>query len=446
MNVARFNFSHGSQEEHGRRLEQLKRLRKELDLPVAAMLDTRGPEIRLGTFEDGEVLLRQGEKFVLTAREVAGDETCCSVTYRDLPKDVRQGDAILLDDGRVRLMVLDTTATDICCRVENDGVVKDRKGVNVPGVRLDLPYLSGKDREDLLFGAAWGFDSVAASFVRTAEDVWEIRRLLERVGSDMEIIAKIENRESVDHLAEILEAADGIMIARGDMGVEIDFTELPVIQKEIIRRCVRCGKPVITATQMLDSMMEIPRPTRAEITDVANAIYDGTSAVMLSGETASGRYPVEAVRTMAAIAARTEADINYGKRMKRLADDTGFSVAEATAYAACTTAMGVGADAILTVSRRGLTARLVSRFRPVTPVVALLTDETVRRKLALCWGVQPVMMPHAADTDALVKLAIRTAEAAGLVKSGDLVVVTAGVPAGGSGSTNMIRICRVEAP
>ena len=444
MNVARFNFSHDSHEEHGRRLEQLKALRQELDLPVAAMLDTRGPEIRLGTFAQGEVLLRKGTEFVLTAAEVAGDGTRCSITYPNLPKEVRAGDEILLDDGRVRLTVLAAAGEEIRCRVENDGIMKDRKGVNVPGVRLNLPYLGQKDREDILFGAAQGFDYVAASFVRTAEDVQEIRRLLEGAGSEMGIIAKIENRESVEHLAAILDAADGIMIARGDMGVEMDFTEVPVVQKEIIRRCVACGKPVITATQMLESMMEQPRPTRAEITDVANAIYDGTSAVMLSGETASGRHPVEAVRTMAAIAERTEADINYGKRMKKLAGDTGFSVAEATARAACTTAMGIGADAILTVSQRGLTASLVSRFRPETPVVALIGDETVRRKLALYWGVQPITMPAVADTDELVKQAIRTAAGAGLVRCGDLVVVTAGVPVGISGTTNLMRVCRVQ--
>lgn len=444
MNVARFNFSHGDHEEHGRRLEQLEALRKELNLPVAAMLDTRGPEIRLGTFTKGEVPLRQGMKFILTTREVPGDETICSVTYPNLPRDVTKGDSILLDDGRVRLTVLSKTEEDICCRVENDGVMKNRKGVNVPGVRLDLPYLSGKDREDILFGAARGFDYIAASFVRTAEDVREIRRLLDEAGAALGIIAKIENRESVSNLREILAEADGIMVARGDMGVEMDFTEIPVIQKEIIRQCVLCGKPVITATQMLDSMIEHPRPTRAEITDVANAIYDGTSAVMLSGETASGRYPVEAVRTMEAIAVRTEADINYGKRMKQLAGDRGVSVAEATARAACSTAMGVGAAAILTVSQTGATARMVSRFRPETPVVALLRNETVRRKAALYWGVQPITMPRSADTDELVKLAIRTAGERGLVKRGDLVVVTAGVPAGVSGTTNMMRVCRVE--
>jgi pyruvate kinase len=321
--------------------------------------------------------------------------------------------------------------------------MKDRKGVNVPNVRLAIPYISKRDREDILFGVEQGFDYIAASFVRTADDVQEIRRLLEKVESDIRIIAKIENQEGLSNLSEILAAADGIMIARGDMGVEIDFTEIPIVQKDIIRQCILSGKPVITATQMLDSMMENPRPTRAEITDVANAIYDGTSAIMLSGETAAGKYPIEAVKTMAAIAVRTEADINYGKRMKNLSKNKRLSVAAATAHAACTTAMEVGADAILTVSQRGITARLVSRFRPETPVVALLLDEKVQRQMALYWGVEPITMPYADNTDELVDLAIRAAEKAGFVKHGDLVVVTAGVPVGISGTTNMIRVCQV---
>ena len=350
MNVARFNFSHGSHEEHKERLDQLKALRKELGLPVAALLDTKGPEIRLKTFENGVVSLRTGKEFILTTEDIVGNETRCAVTYANLPSDVAEGDTILLDDGKVRLTVLDTTEKEIRCRIENDGVMKDRKGVNVPNVRLAIPYMSKRDREDILFGVEQGFDYIAASFVRTADDVQEIRRLLEKVESDIRIIAKIENQEGLSNLSEILAAADGIMIARGDMGVEIDFTEIPIVQKDIIRQCILSGKPVITATQMLDSMMENPRPTRAEITDVANAIYDGTSAIMLSGETAAGKYPIEAVKTMAAIAVRTEADINYGKRMKNLSKNKRLSVAAATAHAACTTAMEVGADAILTVS------------------------------------------------------------------------------------------------
>ena len=440
MNVARFNFSHGSHEEHKRRLDALKALREELGLPVAAMLDTKGPEVRLRSFADGAVALKTGGEFTLTTRDVAGDERICSVTYADLPGDVKPGNTILLDDGLVRLTVLETTSTDIRCRVENDGVMKNNKGVNVPGIRLSMPYMSQRDREDILFGVEQGFDFIAASFVRTAADVREIRRLLDEAGSSIQIIAKIENQEGVSNLTEILSVADGIMVARGDMGVEIDFTEIPIIQKDMIAQCVDAGKPVITATQMLDSMVENPRPTRAEITDVANAIYDGTSAIMLSGETAAGKYPVDAVKTMDAIARRTEADINYAKRMRNLTGSARLSIAAATAHAACTTALDIGADAIITVSQSGATARLVSRFRPGSTVVACLLSEQVRRQMALYWGVVPLLMPYAQNTDQLIDFAVRAAEEAGLVKQGDLVVLTAGVPVGVSGTTNMIKV------
>ena len=444
MNVARFNFSHGSHAEHGRRLEQLKALRQELGLPVAAMLDTKGPEIRLKRFAGGKAELKRGTTFTLTAGETEGNAQRCSVTYPALAQDVKTGDTILLDDGLIRLTVQEVSGSDICCRVENDGVIKDNKGVNVPSVRLSLPYLSQRDREDVLFGIREGFDFIAASFVRSAADVRELRRLLEENGSAIRIIAKIENQEGVDNLAEILTAADGIMVARGDMGVEIDFTEIPAIQKNMIAQCVAAGKPVITATQMLDSMIENPRPTRAEITDVANAIYDGTSAIMLSGETAAGRYPVESVKTMDAIARRTESDINHVKRMTQMAGGRNrLSVAAATAHAACTTAQEIGADAILTVSQRGTTARLVSRFHPGTPIIACLLDQQVRRQMALYWGVEPIMMPYASSTDELVDFAVQAAAQAGVVHEGDLVVVTAGVPVGVAGTTNMIRIQQV---
>ena len=406
MNVARFNFSHGSHAEHKGRLDALKALRAELGLPVAAMLDTKGPEVRLKSFAAGSVMLRTGQEFTLTTRDIVGDEQGCSITYADLPGDVKAGDTILLDDGLVRLTVLETTAADVRCRVENDGAMKNNKGVNVPGIRLSMPYMSQRDREDILFGVEQGFDFIAASFVRTADDVREIRRLLDEA----------------------------------DMGVEIDFTEIPIIQKDMIAQCVAAGKPVITATQMLDSMMENPRPTRAEITDVANAIYDGTSAIMLSGETAAGKYPVEAVQTMDAIALRTEADINYAKRMRNLPGSSRLSIAAATAHAACTTAMDIGADAILTVSQSGATARLVSRFRPGTTVVACLLSERVQRQMALYWGVVPLLMPYAQNTDQLIEFAIQAAEKAELVKQGDLVVITAGVPVGVSGTTNMIKV------
>ena len=442
MNVARFNFSHGSHEEHKRRLDALKALRQELDLPVAAMLDTKGPEVRLKSFAGGTVELKAGREFTLTTRDVTGDDTICSVTYADLPGDVKAGGTILLDDGLVRLTVLETTDTEIRCRVENSGTMKNNKGVNVPGVRLSMPYMSQRDRDDILFGVEQGFDFIAASFVRTAADVREIRRLLDEAGSAIKIIAKIENQEGVNNLPDILSVADGIMVARGDMGVEIDFTEIPIIQKNMIAQCVACGKPVITATQMLDSMMENPRPTRAEITDVANAIYDGTSAIMLSGETAAGKYPVEAVHTMDAIARKTESHTDDA-RLLGLRCRNRMNITAATAHAACTTALDIGADAILTVSQRGITAQMVSSFRPSTMVVALLLNPQVQRQMALYWGVEPITMPYASSTDELVDFAVQAAEASGLVSQGDLVVVTAGVPVGVSGTTNMIRVQQV---
>ena len=440
LNVARFNFSHGSHPEQKKRLDLLKQLRKEMNLPVAALLDTKGPEIRLRDFKTGRADLKAGEEFTLTTRELLGDEHICSITYRDLPGDVQAGSAILLDDGLIRLTVLSIDGGDIRCRVENSGPIKNHKGVNVPGVRLSMPYLSQQDKEDILFGVEQDFDFIAASFVRSAADIMDIRRLLNGAHSSIRIIAKIENQEGVNNLSEILSVSDGIMVARGDMGVEIDFTEIPIIQKDIIAQCVSAGKPAITATQMLDSMMENPRPTRAEITDVANAIYDGTSAIMLSGETAAGKYPVEAVQTMNAIALRTESDINYAKRMRNASDGRHLSIAAATSHAACTTAADIQADAIITVSQRGTTARLVSRFRPATQVVACLLDDHIQRQMALSWGVTPILMPYAKNTDELVDFAVEAAQKAGLVEQGDLVVVTAGVPVGVPGTTNMIRV------
>ena len=444
MNVARFNFSHGDHEGHKMRLDALKALREELNLPVAAMLDTKGPEVRLKTFTNGPVLLKEGSEFTLHTDLVDGDETKCSITYTNLPSDVKPGDAILLDDGLVRMTVLETTDTTVRCKVLNDGIMKNNKGVNIPGIRLSMPYVSARDREDILFGIEQGFDFIAASFVRTADDVRDLRQILDEHQSNIRIIAKIENREGVNNLMEILSVADGIMVARGDMGVEIDFTEIPMIQKDMIAKCMACGKPVVTATQMLESMVEKPRPTRAEITDVANAIYDGTSAIMLSGETASGNYPVEAVQTMHAIAVRTEADMmqNHNRFLHQQVKEK-LSISAAMAHAACTTARDIGADAILSVSQRGITAQMVSRFRPATTVVALLMDDQLRRQMSLYWGVEAVKMPYANNSDELVDLAVESAEKAGLVKNGDLVVVTAGVPVGIAGTTNMIRVKQV---
>ncbi len=440
MNVARFNFSHGNYDEHRRRLDALKKIRTELGVPVAALLDTKGPEIRLKQFAGGKTHLKTGQTFTLTTREVEGSAEVCSITYKDLPGDLAVGSTVLLANGLISMTVTSLSDTDIQCRVDNGGPISNNKGVNVPGVRLSMPYMSQRDKDDILFGIEQGFDFVAASFTRSAQDIQEIRRLLNAGDSKMRIIAKIENREGVDNIDEILAAADAVMIARGDMGVEIDFTEIPMIQKNIIFHSFSSGKPVITATQMLESMMENPRPTRAEITDVANAIYDGTSAIMLSGETAAGKYPVEAVRTMAAIAERTENDSSYFGHLRKAPADTRMSIAAATAHAAATTAADIKADAVVTVSKSGETARLLSKVRPATPIIACVMEEAVQRHLALSWGVTPLMMPYAHDTDELIDLSVKAAEEAGLVQSGDLVVVTAGVPVGVSGTTNMIKV------
>ena len=444
MNVARFNFSHGDYEEHKGRFDKVRALSKELDLPIACMLDTKGPEIRLGEFKNGVEKLTTGQKFTLTSRSVEGTNEICSVTYKELPHDVKPGGRIMLDDGLIELRIDEVGDTDIVCTVCNDGTIKTKKGVNVPGVHLSMPYMSQRDTSDILFGVEQGFDLISASFARNAQDIMDIRHILDEHNSKIRIIAKIENQEGIDNIDEILTVADGIMVARGDMGVEIDFAEIPAIQKHLIDRAMSAGKICITATQMLDSMIVNPRPTRAEITDVANAIYDGTSAIMLSGETAAGRYPVESVKTMDAIARRTESDINHVKRMAQMAGGRNrLSVAAATAHAACTTAQEIGADAILTVSQRGTTARLVSRFHPGTPIIACLLDQQVRRQMALYWGVEPIMMPYASSTDELVDFAVQAAAQAGVVHEGDLVVVTAGVPVGVAGTTNMIRIQQV---
>ena len=437
MNVARFNFSHGSYEEHGGRLAKLKALREELGKPVAALLDTKGPEIRLKEFKNGVEMLEAGQTFTLTTREVEGTKEICSVTYKDLPQDVQPGGTIMLDDGLIMLHIEQVTDTDIICTVLNSGKIKTKKGVNVPGVHLSMPYLSQKDREDIIFGVQNGFDFIAASFVRTAQDVYDIRNLLNEYDSNIRIIAKIENREGVNNIDSILSAADAVMVARGDLGVEIDFTELPGIQKSVIDRSFSFGKPIVTATQMLDSMMVNPRPTRAEISDVANAIYDGTSAIMLSGETAAGDYPVEALKTMSAIAERTENEEHY--RPQRHAEIQ-ISVSDATAHAACLTAKDVNAAAIVTVSESGNTARLLSKYRPKQPIIACVMDEQVQRQLSLSWGITSLLMGPAHSTDELIEMSTALAEKNGYLHNGELAVVTAGVPVGVSGTTNMIKI------
>ena len=437
MNVARFNFSHGSHEEHLGRFEKLKAIREELGKPVAALLDTKGPEIRLKDFKNGTEMLEAGQTFTLTTREVEGTKEICSITYKDLPQDVQPGGTIMLDDGLIKLQIVTVNDTDIVCKVLNNGKIKNKKGVNVPGVHLSMPYMSQRDRDDIIFGAQQGFDFIAASFVRTAQDVYDIRNLLNEYDSDIRIIAKIENREGVNNIDSILAAADAVMVARGDLGVEIDFTELPGIQKNIIERSFSFGKPIVTATQMLDSMIVNPRPTRAEISDVANAIYDGTSAIMLSGETAAGDYPVEALKTMSAIAERTENEEHY--RAQRHAEIQ-ISVSDATAHAACLTAKDVNAAAIVTVSESGNTARLLSKYRPEQPIIACVMKEQVQRQLALSWGITPLMMPLAHSTDELIEMSTSLAKENGYLHNGELAVVTAGVPVGVSGTTNMIKI------
>ena len=440
MNVARFNFSHGSHEEHLGRFEKLKALREELGKPVAALLDTKGPEIRLKDFKNGVENLVAGQTFTLTTRDVEGTNEICSITYKDLPMDVEPNGTIMLDDGLIKLQIQTVNDTDIVCTVLNNGKIKNKKGVNVPGVHLSMPYMSQRDKDDIIFGIEQGFDFIAASFVRTAQDVYEIRNLLNEYDSNIRIIAKIENREGVNNIDSILAAADAVMVARGDLGVEIDFTELPGIQKNIIERSFSFGKPIVTATQMLDSMMVNPRPTRAEISDVANAIYDGTSAIMLSGETAAGAYPVEALKTMSAIAERTEQE-GFHLRGRTMDSNPGkISVSDATAHAACLTARDVNAAAIVTVSESGTTARLLSKYRPQQPIIACVMREQVQRQLSLSWGITPLMMSLAHSTDELIEMSTALAKENGYLHNGELAVVTAGVPVGVSGTTNMIKI------
>ncbi|MBP3196088.1 MAG: pyruvate kinase [Butyrivibrio sp.] len=439
MNVARFNFSHGSHEEHKRKYDRIKKLRDELNLPVAVMLDTKGPEIRLKDFENGKIELVAGQKFTLTSRDIMGTQDEVSITYKELTNDCKKGMTILIDDGLIELSVEEVTETDIVCTVVNGGQISNKKGVNVPGAELTMPYLSEQDRGDIEFGCEQGFDFVAASFVRTKQDVEDIRAILKQKNSQMKIIAKIESTQGIKNLEEILDTADGIMVARGDMGVEVPFEDVPVVQKKMIKLAEAKGKYVITATQMLDSMIHHPRPTRAEVTDVANAIYDGTTAIMLSGETASGDYPIEAVKTMARIAERTEADIDYVGRLHKR-DYAPSDSTTAISHATCNIAAEVNADAILTVTMSGFTASMVSRYKPNCQIIACTINPTVCRQANLMWGVAPLHIRQEDTADELFKEAINAAKSAGYLKSGDKVVLTAGVPLGIPGRTNMIRV------
>ncbi len=432
MNVARFNFSHDSHEQQKEKLDRLKKVREELDLPVAALLDTKGPEIRIGTFAAGKVELKKGQKFTLTTEEVEGTEEIVSITYKSLPEDIEVGSRILLDDGLIELVVDSYDSKEIHCIVQNGGFISNRKGVNVPNVSLSMPFISEKDYQDICFGIENDFDFIAASFTRTADDILAIRKIFnEKNCHSINIIAKIENMQGVENIDEIIKVSDGIMVARGDMGVEIPLEDVPSIQKKLIKKVYNAGKQVITATQMLDSMMKNPRPTRAEATDVANAIYDGTSAIMLSGETAAGQYPIESLQTMVKIAVRTENDIDYHGRFKNRPIEINPDVTNAISHATCTTAMDINASAIVTVTRSGRTARMISKFRPLCPVIGCGTSAKVCRQMSLSWGVIPVRLDEEkSDINALFDSAVDRAEELGYVTQGDLTVLTAGVPLG----------------
>lgn len=441
MDVARFNFSHADHEEHLGRLKKIEKFRKELNVPVATLLDTKGPEIRIGTFKDNKKIhLKEGQSFTLTTRNIEGDEEQVSITYPNLIYDIDPGTTILIDDGLIEMTVVEMTATDIICKVKNAGIISNKKGVNVPGIHLSMPFISDKDREDILFGIEHNYDFIAASFVRTAEDIKDIRKMLNKHNSQTKIIAKIENLQGVENIDEIIEVADGIMIARGDMGVEMPYEELPAIQKRIIKKVYNAGKQVITATQMLDSMIKNPRPTRAETTDVANAIYDGTSAIMLSGETAAGAYPVEALKAMVRITLQTEADIDYKKRFRQMDHIGNPDITDAISRATVTTAHDLNAKMIITVTTSGKTARMISRYRPECQIMGCSTDPTVCRQLNLAWGITPLLIAVEHDTFELFDHAIEAVEKAGYLKDGELAVLTAGVPLGTSGTTNIIKV------
>ena len=443
MNVARFNFSHGSHEEHKAKFDRVIKVSSELKLPVATLLDTKGPEIRLKDIEGGKTELVSGQKFILTTEEILGNNEKVTITYKGLKDDINVGTTILTDDGLIEMVVDEINETDIICSVVNGGPISNHKGVNIPGAALSMPYISDVDRSDIMFGCDMDFDFLAASFVRCKEDILEVRKIIEEHGSHMKIIAKIENTQGIRNLDEILEAADGIMVARGDMGVEIPMEEVPIVQKQMIKKAEALGKHVITATQMLESMIKNPRPTRAEATDIANAIYDGTTAIMLSGESAAGLYPVEAVKTMAKIAERTEQDIDYNSRLRRRKDIDNIDTTTAISHATCTTAMDLKAAAIITVTISGFTAGMIARYKPSCPIIACSVSPRTCRQLNLAWGVTPIWIARESTAEDLFDEAVHAAEKEGYIKKGDKVVLTAGVPLGVSGRTNMIRVVEV---
>ena len=441
MNVARLNFSHGTHPEHKKRIDTIKKLRDDIDEPIAIMLDTKGPEIRIKTFKDGMIRIEQGQDFTLTSEDVEGDETRVSVTYKDIAKDLKADDRVLIDDGLVEFTVISVDENNVYMRAVNSGELSDRKGVNLPSVKVNLPTLTEKDIEDLIFGIENDVDFIAASFIRSANDVLEIRKILEsNGGDDIKIISKIENLEGVQNIDEIIDASDGIMVARGDMGVELDEEDIPLVQKDIIRKCNLKGKFVITATQMLDSMIRNPRPTRAEVTDVANAILDGSSAIMLSGETAAGTYPVKACEMMRKIAVKIEDSLDYKIIVDSTNDEHEINITNSIAKATREAALDLDAKVIIAATTSGLTARNISKFKPKSPIIAATTDEKVRRQLAIEWGVYPIRATLASSIDDLFYESINILKNIKFVKEGELVILTAGMPLGKAGSTNIMMV------
>lgn len=440
MNVARLNFSHGNYEDHKRRADKVKAISKRLGIPVALLLDTKGPDMRVGRFAEGKTVVKAGDSFVFTTLPWEGDSEKAQILYDKLPQKVGVGNTIMVDDGLVQMVVTDVNKTDVVCRVVVGGTISNNKSVNVPSVKLDIPFLRENDVNDLLFGIENDFDFVAASFTRNASDILSIKKILEDNGSDMRIIAKIENFEGIENIDEIIKVSDGIMVARGDMGVEIPFEEIPALQKMIVKKAMVSGKPAITATQMLESMIQNPRPTRAEITDVANAIYDGTSAIMLSGETAVGKYPVEAVSTMARIAKKTEDDINYIERFSENDYNANVNITTAISHATCSAAHDLGAAAIITLTISGTTARMMSKYRPACPIIGCTSREKTMRFMCLSWGVIPVFLENMEDSGELFERAVDVALEKGYVKSGEMVVISAGLPLGIQGTTNILKV------
>lgn len=441
MNVARLNFSHGTHPEHKKRIDTIKKLRDDLDEPIAIMLDTKGPEIRIKTFKDGMIRIEQGQEFTLTSEDVEGDETKVSVTYKDIAKDLKADDRVLIDDGLVEFTVISVDEKNVYMKAVNSGELSDRKGVNLPSVKVNLPTLTEKDIEDLIFGIENDVDFIAASFIRSAKDVLEIRKILEsNGGDDIKIISKIENLEGVQNIDEIIDVSDGIMVARGDMGVELDEEDIPLVQKDIIRKCNLKGKFVITATQMLDSMIRNPRPTRAEVTDVANAILDGSSAIMLSGETAAGNYPVKSCEMMRKIAVKIEDSLDYKIALDSTNDEHEINITNSIAKATREAALDLDAKVIIAATTSGLTARNISKFKPKSPIIAATTNEKVRRQLAIEWGVYPIRATLASSIDDLFYESINILKNIKFVKEGELVILTAGMPLGKAGSTNIMMV------